>query len=112
MVESLSCWQKRSQGNLPKTQAFSKTFCYSPQIDSKDPFLKKIPTQLIENKDVELVPTQSLQSYALASRVQDVTMYATNTETQTLSQPQKPLIQNGILPGIYANAMLTQCLWE
>jgi hypothetical protein len=51
------------------TQAAAKRISCSAETDSKVPLLEATLTQLIEYKEVELVPTQNLHSYILASLV-------------------------------------------
>lgn len=48
---------KGFHGNPQTTQGTAKAFGCSPQIDSNAPLLKTTPTQFIEHREVELVPT-------------------------------------------------------
>ena len=53
----LSCWSRRSHGNLQTTLADEKTKNCSLQSDSMAPVFKTAPTYLPEHKEVKLVPT-------------------------------------------------------
>lgn len=66
-VAELSCLPK---GNPLTTQAVAKTKGGSPQSEVKIPLLKTTPTQFIEHREVQLVPTWSLHFYLLVSLVQ------------------------------------------
>lgn len=50
-------WPKGFHGNLQTIQAVVKTIGCSQQTDSMFPLLKTPPTQLIEQREVKLVPT-------------------------------------------------------
>lgn len=62
------------------TQAVAKSMDCSPQTDSKAPLPKTSPTQLIEHRQVKLVPTWSLYPYVPASLVQESTLPAIKRE--------------------------------
>ena len=62
----LSYWSNGSNGKLQTTQTVAKTIgC--PQTDSKGPLLTTPPSQLIKHGEFELMPTQDLCLYVLAS---------------------------------------------
>jgi hypothetical protein len=66
LLLKLSCWSKSSYGKLQTTQTVAKTIgC--PQTDSKGPLLTTPPSQLIKHGEFELMPTQDLCLYVLAS---------------------------------------------
>ena len=76
----LSCGPRRCQSNSPKTQAAAKTKGGSLQTDSGTLLLRTIHTELIENGEVELVPTWSLHPYVLVSLIWGGTLRATKRE--------------------------------
>ena len=69
----------------PKIQAIAKTLYYSPQIDSKTPLQKTTPTQFIEHREVELVPSLV---YSSVFGTEDTTRHATEREACKPTQPQ------------------------
>lgn len=73
----------------PKTQAVAKTLYCSPHIDSKVPLQKTKPTQFIECREIELVPTQNLRwDYSSVFGAEDTTQHATKRESCKPTQLQ------------------------
>lgn len=71
---------QRDHRNLQTTLAVDKTIGYALQVDSKAPLLTTTPVQLIENGDVELVPTWNLHSSIPACLVQKGTQHTVTKE--------------------------------
>lgn len=53
----LNCSSKKSYGNPPNNPGFDKTTGCPPRTDDKVLLLKRIPTQLTEHGEMELVPS-------------------------------------------------------
>lgn len=71
-----------------KTQAVAKTLYCSPHIDSKVPLQKTKPTQFIERREIELVPTQNLRWIILVSLVQKILLSMLPKENH-VNQPSR-----------------------
>lgn len=58
-----------------------RLLCCSLQIDKEGPSLKIIPSQLVKNGEVKLVPTYSLHAYELVCMVPEDILHATSEAT-------------------------------
>lgn len=65
-----------SHGSPQTSQAIEKAIACSPQTDAKALLLKMLSTQLIEHREVELVPISSLLSCWLVFWVPECTLHA------------------------------------
>lgn len=90
-----SSWLKGSHRNPQITLAIAKTIGCFPQTPSKGPLLKKTIMQLTKYGEFKLLLIYSLQTYVLASLVQEGTQHATKEKCKTLAT--NPLIYNGVL---------------
>lgn len=79
---------KGSHGNPQTTQGTPKAFGCSPQTDSNAPLLKTTPTQFIEHREVELVPTKSLHPPSLVFMLLEGTLHSIRGEREKPTQLQ------------------------
>lgn len=73
----LNCWLRDSHGNFQITLVVAKTKSCSPLTDIGAVLSRTISTQLIEHREVALVPIWSLQLYVLVSLVHEGTLQDT-----------------------------------
>ena len=97
--------------NSQTTQSKVKTIGCSPQTESKSSLLKVTPTQIIEHREVEMVPKYTLHPYAIAYLF-GIERYSVRYQRRDVntSIALNCTIYCGVLPATYV--MAAQSLWK
>lgn len=97
---------------LPQKKTVSKTKGCSLKTNSRAQMLRKIPTQLIQYEEVDLVTTWSFYPYILASLVQKGIMQVIKKRNVNANPGIKPFDLQYVLSPKYTRPMMAQSLWE